>query len=609
MALDETLTKLAVLRRLTSQGNSTRLSIIEIWKIGPDLTPFLLQTIYEDDDNPASIEAISWGNNGRLFSCGGNSRFSEYDLSTSMLVKSFEVGGGPAWSMAFNDTRKLLVIGSDNAAVTVFHVGESVEEISFGRSVGVASSRVLSVAWSASSERPLIFAGCMDYIHIWNYKKSTCIGKLLVSQENAAIWSMAVYGDIIVAGDSTGQTSFWNSKSQVRIAAFTNHEADVLAVAVSPEGQVFSTGIDPKIASFKIMKDESIIQQEHFNGRHFHDISSMVISQKGLILTAGNGPFLAEVKKIRKEEHRLFIHSHDSILFDESSVLLKYLNRIEVFTMPPTKESGDFLPEPEKSLVIRSKMRIISCAIKGPFIAYRTSQKLVIVRKVENNMVKVPHNFSLPVLSIEGMSFLSNDMIGITTNKKLTVLKFKESEWELATEQELEFVSRVQRIIPFGSKIFVIFEDRKVTCLETSDWSAQDLESVKGYPIDAATDLENDMVWILLSNNKLMSYHLCSDGKLEVACHKILHLRHHHLWRGILCLSDCLIFYSDDLLISVDKNSLKIRSKIDRYNCIIAAGVQSLKSPSLMVVEIPEDKLTELLPSAFDGKSLRPFRR
>ena len=57
----------------------------------------------------------------------------------------------------------------------------------------------------------------------------------------------------MVSGDSTGTLQFWDGQHGTLLQAFSQHKADILAVAASKDGStVFATGIDVQV-SFPVL--------------------------------------------------------------------------------------------------------------------------------------------------------------------------------------------------------------------------------------------------------------------------------------------------------------------------------------------------------------------
>jgi len=69
------------------------------------------------------------------------------------------------------------------------------------------------------------------------------------------VWAVTVLADgTMVTGDSGGNVQFWEAAHGTLVTGFRRHEADVLAVAASPDGgSVFACGADPQVAIFRIV--------------------------------------------------------------------------------------------------------------------------------------------------------------------------------------------------------------------------------------------------------------------------------------------------------------------------------------------------------------------
>ena len=64
---------------------------------------------------------------------------------------------------------------------------------------------------------------------------------------------MVLSDGTMVSGDSTGTLQFWDGQHGTLLQAFSQHKADILAVAASKDGNtVFATGIDVQV-SFSVL--------------------------------------------------------------------------------------------------------------------------------------------------------------------------------------------------------------------------------------------------------------------------------------------------------------------------------------------------------------------
>ena len=62
---------------------------------------------------------------------------------------------------------------------------------------------------------------------------------------------MVLSDGTMVSGDSAGALQLWDSRHGTLLQAFTQHKADILAVAASKDGStLFATGIDVQVRTF-----------------------------------------------------------------------------------------------------------------------------------------------------------------------------------------------------------------------------------------------------------------------------------------------------------------------------------------------------------------------
>ena len=72
-------------------------------------------------------------------------------------------------------------------------------------------------------------------------------------KQNQDVWATLVLADgTMVSGDSGGNVQIWDAVHGTLITGFRQHQADVLALAASPEGDtLFASGADPQVAIFR----------------------------------------------------------------------------------------------------------------------------------------------------------------------------------------------------------------------------------------------------------------------------------------------------------------------------------------------------------------------
>ena len=70
---------------------------------------------------------------------------------------------------------------------------------------------------------------------------------------SGGIWALAMLSNgQLVSGGGSGRLQFWDTRTGTLRQEFTEHNADVLTIAISPDGDsVFAAGIDERIAMFR----------------------------------------------------------------------------------------------------------------------------------------------------------------------------------------------------------------------------------------------------------------------------------------------------------------------------------------------------------------------
>jgi U3 small nucleolar RNA-associated protein 4 len=181
------------------------------------------------------------------------------------------------------------------------------------KSLPKVEGRTLAVAWHPS--RNVLTSGGSDgCIHVWDVTNNREALRITANDGSGTaelcIWSLLVLQDgTIVAGDSGGNVSFYDGQFGTLLGKFTQHHADVLQLAASPDGMtVFAAGVDPKITVFqKIISSggggvgfDATERQEwvYLSSKrpHTHDVRAMCVtpssSSSALLFTGGNDTLL-----------------------------------------------------------------------------------------------------------------------------------------------------------------------------------------------------------------------------------------------------------------------------------------------------------------------------
>ncbi|CCH58121.1 hypothetical protein TBLA_0A03210 [Henningerozyma blattae CBS 6284] len=233
---------------------------IEIWN--PRNNWFNEMVIQGGKDR--SIEGLCWANIPgeplRLFSIGGSTAVTEWDLATGLPLKNFDCNAGVIWSLAINESQTKLSVGCDNGAIVIIDIVGGKGCLVHDSILVRQDARILALTWNKDD---FVIGGCSDgKIKIWctqekNKNKGRLINTMKVDKskkkEPALVWSVLYIPQTneIVSGDSTGCIKFWDFHYSTLYQSFNSHEADVLCLTTDVTGShVFSAGIDRKIYQF-----------------------------------------------------------------------------------------------------------------------------------------------------------------------------------------------------------------------------------------------------------------------------------------------------------------------------------------------------------------------
>lgn len=255
---------------------------IEIWNPRDDW----FQELIIQSGKDRSIEGLCWrnvpGEALRLFSIGGSTVVTEWDLSSGLPLKNYDCNAGVIWSLSIDESQDRLAVGCDNGAVVLIDISGGPGSLDYEGSLMRQESRILALTWKGND---CIIGGCSDgRIRVWSAKKdSDERGRILHTmkvdkskKESTLVWSVLYLAasNQIVSGDSTGSVKFWDFNHATLTQSFKPHIADVLSLTQDAEGtKVFSAGVDRKIFQFQQNSGES--QKER--GRKWVNSSNRLI--------------------------------------------------------------------------------------------------------------------------------------------------------------------------------------------------------------------------------------------------------------------------------------------------------------------------------------------
>ncbi|KLO20437.1 WD40 repeat-like protein [Schizopora paradoxa] len=279
----------------------------------------------------------------RLFSAGGGSELLEWDLMRGTILRSVSSQGGAIWSMSVNPSSTSLALGCEDGSVHLFSL--EADSLDHHRKLDRMKCRILSVAWGPPvppsnlkkklqgglneedeedegdwSDSWLVTGNSDSSIRKWDIATGRAVQRMSTDRtkgERTLVWAVGALADgTIVSGDSLGMVKFWDAKTCTQTFSFPAHGADVLCLAISPDGSsVFTSGVDQKVCQFSLVKNSGLNNNSRASTRwisstakrmHSHDVRALAIwppysSVSTGILTAAaarNGSIFAGISPI-----------------------------------------------------------------------------------------------------------------------------------------------------------------------------------------------------------------------------------------------------------------------------------------------------------------------
>ncbi|KAI5291425.1 U3 small nucleolar RNA-associated protein [Ascosphaera aggregata] len=323
---------------------------IEIWN--PQRGAWVQETILRGGKD-RSIEGLSWTidpveelHDGskipgkiRLFSIGASEAVTEWDLATGLPARHLSANFGEIWSLSVQpawkphrkdmetgkflgpaegeNTAQHLAIGLADGSIVLLSTADN--DLKYVRTMRPSTkrARVLSIAFQ---NRHTIVAGYADStIRVYDIRSSVLIRTVSLGSSEGRrellVWSVKCLPDGgIVSGDSAGEVRFWDARNYSLVQRIQGHQADVLDLAVSADGQtVISGGADQRTAIYKLKggkSDRSRRWQEIMHRRyHTHDVKAFAVYEtRDISIVVSGGldtiPVVMPLREYGAEHHR-----------------------------------------------------------------------------------------------------------------------------------------------------------------------------------------------------------------------------------------------------------------------------------------------------------------
>ncbi|KAH7406029.1 small nucleolar ribonucleoprotein-like protein complex subunit [Phaeosphaeria sp. MPI-PUGE-AT-0046c] len=321
---------------------------IEIWN--PKNGAWLQEKVFFGGKD-RSVEGLAWtqepeqkdANNNivpgrlRLFSTGYSNSITEWDLPTGLPLRHSNGNHSEVWCFAVQPLHKQthtgpaegrkahqkLVAGCADGTIVLLSTED--DDLTFDRFVTRATNkkaRALSVAYK---DNDIVIAGFADsMIRVFDTRNGNVIRNISLGSgpiggpKEILVWKVKCLanGDF-VSGDSTGEVRFYSGKNYSQTQRISGHEADVLDLAVSRDGNsIFSAGMDRRTCYYSRKKSPAKTGGQNGQWRkvshqryHQHDVKAMATyegSKLNVVVSGGidTQPIVVPLRDFGKELSR-----------------------------------------------------------------------------------------------------------------------------------------------------------------------------------------------------------------------------------------------------------------------------------------------------------------
>lgn len=499
-----------------------------------------------------SIEGLCWcelpNEPLRLFSIGGSTSVTEWDLSTGLPLLNYDCNSGVIWSIAINESNNKLSVGCDNGSVVLIDISGGRGALEHEAILTRQDFRVLTLAWSHDNA---VIGGCSDgRIRVWATSKDDRNGGGLIhtmkvdksKKESTLVWSVLYLPHLnqIVSGDSTGSVKFWDFHYGTLTQSFKVHNADVLCLTTDiKNSKVFSAGVDRKIFQFNNIQSGKVLRWVNASNRLFHsnDIRSMCSYQsKGSDFLISGGVektlVVSSLNSFSDGNYRklpLFPQFQKNILINREQRLLVMWQdtTIKIWMIGSEIESQKNYKLVLK-LVLKDEQNISTCALSPDgqvLLVGRPSLTKIFYLQQESTKFKVTKldNDFLLETGCKYARFINNSTIVLCTNQDNIFKLDLESDdknpqtLNLSSPQEtkislkLPHINAINHLITYSDQYVII--SRVCGAIELIDLqinASRPLIRLAAY-ITAIHSLLDNTIMLVTAENKIYELNLSND--------------------------------------------------------------------------------------------------
>lgn len=276
----------------------------------------------------------------RLFSSGGSSSITEWDICSGTPKRHAESNSGDIWcfaaqpqwtesqarnnkSQARATTSQLLAAGCADGSIVLFSTAD--DDLRFDRLLTRPQgrkSRCICITWR---DRNTVVAGFEEsVIRVFDARNRQVIRTLTLGKARDAakplVWTVkCLPNGTIISGDSGGELKIWDRQYFSLVQRLKTHNADILDIATNTAGTVIlSCGVDRRTVAYALQsRPTSSISQTWREVRHRrfheHDVKALAsYESKNLSIAVSGGidtiPVVLPLQTWDEDYHRSLPH-------------------------------------------------------------------------------------------------------------------------------------------------------------------------------------------------------------------------------------------------------------------------------------------------------------
>ena len=235
----------------------------------------------------------------QLFAAGLHGEIYEIDLNRLRSTNVTDSYGGAVWEFVIDSEDSKLYAACDDGSIRKFNISHNVLE--YEQSYPRTNKRLLTICM----QNDIIYAaGEEGVIRSWNKSTGESLPNYIELEKvrnsntneihDTIVWSLKVLSDhTLISGDSLGHVQIWDGYSGSLISSFSQHTADVVALAVNEkENIVFASGVDHKVVMLRLIESgrsgKKTWKYTYAHRAHTHDVKCLAIGTCNVYHTSQN---------------------------------------------------------------------------------------------------------------------------------------------------------------------------------------------------------------------------------------------------------------------------------------------------------------------------------